>query len=111
VSIEQAQVLQRSLRESDVCARYGGEEFGCILHSTGPEGAQTLAERLRASIERAPFPADLRLTASIGVAATDLPDELPLLVDHADRALYEAKHIGRNRVRLRPWGPEEAAPS
>jgi diguanylate cyclase (GGDEF)-like protein len=110
VLAELAQVLQRSLRESDVCARYGGEEFGCILHSTGPEGAHTLAERLRASIERASFPAGLRLTASIGVAATGLPDELPLLVDQADRALYEAKHTGRNRVMVAALGTGKGSP-
>jgi diguanylate cyclase (GGDEF)-like protein len=100
VLAELARVLQSSLRESDVCARYGGEEFGCILNETGPEGAQVLAERLRQAIESSVYPAGLRITASIGVAATDRPDELPLLVDHADQALYEAKHRGRNQVRV-----------
>ncbi len=100
VLAELAKVLQRSLRESDVCARYGGEEFGCILHQTGREGAHALAERLRQAIEESAYPAGLRITASIGVAATDRPDQLPLLVDHADQALYEAKHGGRNQVRV-----------
>ncbi len=98
VLAELAKILLASKRESDVAARYGGEEFALILHETDAEGAMILAERIRSSVEQATFPGDLKLTISIGVAATEDEAQFTTLMEKADEALYEAKEGGRNRV-------------
>jgi diguanylate cyclase (GGDEF)-like protein len=95
-----AQILKTSARESDVCARYGGEEFALILHETNGSGARTLAERIRMTVEAATFPGALKLTVSVGVAATADPALFTQLMDRADQALYAAKQGGRNRVEV-----------
>ena len=100
VLAELASILSTGLRESDVCARYGGEEFALILPETDLAGARTLAERLRAKVASATFPGGLKLTISIGVAATDEPAVFTQLIDRADQALYAAKQGGRNQVRV-----------
>ncbi len=97
---ELAQILVTGARESDVCARYGGEEFALILHETTEPGARTLAERIRAKVAGATFPGGLKLTISVGVAATDEPALFTQLIDRADQALYAAKQGGRNQVRV-----------
>ena len=118
VLAELATILTGGARESDVCARYGGEEFAIILHETNEGGAQTVAERIRARVEAASFPDGLKLTVSIGIAATDDPSLFTQLIDRADQALYQAKQGGRNqvhvadmrapapKVRIRPEAPE-----
>ena len=102
-----AHVLQGALRRpGDLAGRYGGEEFAVLLPGTDLEGATTVAERIRAAVEqqrtRVAETCRRPLTVSIG-AATLLPpveDSGPAqLVDAADRALYRAKHDGRNCVR------------
>ncbi len=100
VLAELAKILLSSKRESDVAARYGGEEFALILHETGESGAMTLAERIRSSVEQATFPGGLKITVSIGVAATEDESRFTSLMEKADEALYEAKEAGRNRVVL-----------
>jgi diguanylate cyclase (GGDEF)-like protein len=100
VLAELASILEHGARESDVCARYGGEEFGLILHETTEAGARTLAERIRAKVAAATFPGGLKLTISIGVAATDEPALFTTLMERADQALYAAKQSGRNQVRV-----------
>src|SRR5713226_4998787 len=100
VLAELASILVTGARESDVCARYGGEEFGMILHETTEPGARTLAERIRAKVAAATFPGGLKLTISIGVAATDEPALFTSLMERADQALYSAKQGGRNQVRV-----------
>jgi diguanylate cyclase (GGDEF)-like protein len=99
VLAELAKILIAGKRESDVAARYGGEEFGLILHETNEVGAMTLAERIRAKVEAAIFPGGLKLTISIGVAATDDEALFTALLEKADQALYAAKQAGRNAVR------------
>jgi diguanylate cyclase (GGDEF)-like protein len=100
VLAELAQILVTGARESDVCARYGGEEFALILHETTESGARVLAERIRAKVAAAMFPGGLKLTISVGVAATDDAALFTQLIDRADQALYVAKHGGRNQVRV-----------
>ena len=100
VLAELAQILAGSARESDVCARYGGEEFALILHETTESGAKILAERIRAKVAAATFPGGLKLTISVGVAATDDAALFTQLMDRADQALYAAKQGGRNQVRV-----------
>ena len=99
VLAELAKILISGKRESDVAARYGGEEFGVILHETNEVGAMTLAERIRSKVEAASFPGGLKLTISIGVAATDDEALFTGLLEKADQALYAAKQAGRNAVR------------
>lgn len=98
VLAEVAQIVSRGVRDSDVCARYGGEEFAVILGETDLDGGMRLAGRLRAAVEAAEFPSGLRITVSIGVAATADPERLSKLLEDADKALYQAKGNGRNRV-------------
>jgi len=92
-------------RTSDVACRYGGEEFGIILPSTALHEAADVADRLRERLanERWPRHDDLRVTASFGVADISCiaPNTLPRsMVEAADKALYAAKHGGRNRVEV-----------
>ena len=97
------EILHQSVRENDLLFRYGGEEFTVILPATDAKGALYVAERIRAATEAAVFEEgtiDLKLTISIGVATCpDAPSVHDLVVD-ADKALYAAKHQGRNRVVL-----------
>jgi diguanylate cyclase (GGDEF)-like protein len=111
VLAELATILTAGARESDVCARYGGEEFGMVLHETTEPGARTLAERIRAKVAAATFPGDLKLTISIGVAATDEPALFTSLIERADQALYAAKQGGRNQVRVADMKATPARPT
>jgi diguanylate cyclase (GGDEF)-like protein len=91
-----ASMLNEHTRGADIVARVGGEEFVIVL--PGADGASTLdfAERLRAAIEDGE--AEVPFTISAGVAAALAPSTAHTLLDAADRALYAAKHAGRNRV-------------
>ncbi len=98
------QLLSRLPRSTDMAFRYGGEELSVLLPETDTHEAMPLAERLRIEIqdESASLPCGA-VTASIGVAGTDLFDwdYLPIdLLVTADAALYEAKRLGRNTVSL-----------
>jgi len=94
--------IQEAVRASDLAARYGGDEFVVILTRTDLGGATRVAEAIRAGIEgvgrRMGHPVGY-VTASIGLAEFDpgKPDAGDLLVT-ADRALYQAKSLGRNAV-------------
>lgn len=99
-------VLHSCLRGSDLLGRVGGEEFSVFLPNTTLDGAAHVAERMRSALESLPILFNgqvLRVTASIGVSCS-LPqgpqDPLSLehLQQHADRAMYQAKHAGRNQV-------------
>lgn len=92
---------QDALRGSDQLFRFGGEEFVVVLNSTSLEGACQVAERIRASLEQLPCSCDegeVAVTASIGVAALEAEDNQHTLFDKADKAVYRAKALGRNRV-------------
>jgi two-component system cell cycle response regulator len=103
---EGAAVLRRCLRTTDLLGRYGGEEFLAVLPQVDLDSACLAAERLRKGLESSPVRlssgAEVRITASFGVASRDElqgPLGTDLLVSLADRRLYEAKAAGRNRVR------------
>jgi len=93
-----AQTLRSGVRASDVVCRYGGEEFCLLLCRTDAEKALQIAEGLREQIAANPV-RGIRVTASFGVSGwtseTPTPEKL---IDRADKALYAAKHSGRNKV-------------
>lgn len=94
-----ARVLRETLRGSDIAARYGGEEFSILLPQTTLREAQAIAERIRRRIEKTHFP-NRRVTVSIGIAVCKSNCEITQLISSADRALYEAKRKGKNRVEI-----------
>lgn len=104
-----AAVIKTTIREVDLATRYGGDEFVVIALETNPQGAKTLAERIRQNIENHFFIIDatqdtkqqIQLTVSIGVAtypqtATNKDDLLKL----ADKTMYDSKKAGRNKVTI-----------
>ena len=98
-----AQVISANIRRpADLAARYGGEEFAVVLPNTDAKGAWVIAEHIRSSIEHLPRVAgdERPITASIGMSTRDKRSRMSLeaLLLSADRALYEAKHTGRNRI-------------
>jgi diguanylate cyclase (GGDEF)-like protein len=96
-----ATLIKSNLRESDVACRWGGEEFMLLLRNCSAEQGVVTAEKLRAFVATTPCEIDqtkLSLTVSAGVAAAIGGDTPERLLDRADRALYSAKHAGRNRV-------------
>ena len=101
-----AGIIKSALRESDIPARYGGEEFAVLLPYTHIEEAQIVGERLRKAVESASIPIDvegidtkeLRVTISMGLAEFNNKETGEELFERADKALYEAKTSGRNRV-------------
>jgi diguanylate cyclase (GGDEF)-like protein len=93
-----ARVLMKNSRASDFVARIGGEEFAVILPSTDARSALVMAERFRRAVEAAPWEGR-RMTVSIGVSTLVDPDSGSVaLISAADRALYDSKRGGRNRV-------------
>ncbi|MCM2266063.1 MAG: diguanylate cyclase [Desulfuromonadales bacterium] len=105
VLIAVANLLRPEPGDDILAARYGGEEFALVLPEATLEIARRGAERLRQQIESLSFTgplADLRMTASFGVAALPHPAiaTMDQLIREADDALYRAKHNGRNRVEV-----------
>ena len=103
ILINVADVLKNSRRGSDIVARYGGEEFVVLLPDTGLEQAAIVAEKLRKWVEDSSIDSDqgkLKITISLGVSAMERnslrnPKDLLIL---ADKALYQAKREGKNKV-------------
>ncbi|MEQ6289011.1 diguanylate cyclase [Vogesella sp. GCM10023246] len=96
-----ANLLHSGVRETDFAARFGGEEFLVLLPDTAPQHGLLVAEKLRASIAAASVPLVGQITVSIGLAAAAASDANENeSLRRADKALYAAKHAGRNRVEL-----------
>jgi diguanylate cyclase (GGDEF)-like protein len=102
VLTEIAEICKRNLRAVDVLGRLGGEEFAIILPDTNASSAEIVAEHLRSLIEESEIEfltEKIKVTASFGIAAFNGADEqIEIILERADAALYEAKRAGRNRV-------------
>lgn len=103
VLVHVARILQQVARASDLLGRYGGDEFGLILPGNNTEGAVAFADRAREAIAKDPprdpagAPIPIHLSAGIAVYPED-GDRAGIVVQAADRALYQAKRRGRDQV-------------
>lgn len=98
-----AGLVRGSVRESDLCARFGGEEFVVLLNNSNIDNSAEIGEKIRAALEGTPCHSGditLNMTISIGVSIVEGSGEGNIndAIDQADKALYEAKNAGRNRV-------------
>lgn len=104
-----ADILRRTLRKVDIIARYGGEEFILLLPNTQKEEAELIANRIREEVSKTVFECksdkgvEVICPITISGGITTCPDdfiELDKLLSAADRAMYEAKSLGKNRIIL-----------
>ena len=93
-----ANVLQNNIRKSDYAIRIGGEELLILMPNTDSQGAYATAEKVRKEIEEATHPVAGRYTASFGVAERTMEEKYTDLYSRIDKALYQAKNNGKNRV-------------
>lgn len=91
-------IIQSNIRQIDIFARWGGEEFLILSAGTNLAEVKLFAEKLRLAVEEASFPSVNTVTVSIGVSEFKANDTLSDLFKRADKALYHAKHNGRNQV-------------
>lgn len=90
--------VQRILRKKDVLARTGGEEFVVVLRDMALPKGKEIAERIRLSVSEIEFPGDVHISVSIGMVQAKAGEAGDLVLNRADKCLYEAKAAGRNRV-------------
>jgi diguanylate cyclase (GGDEF)-like protein len=99
-----AKSVTQAMRETNLAARYGGEEFVVVLPETDLQAAERVAERIRQAVERMVVPSGTdkplpQVTVSLGIAMyPEHGKTLEELLKASDKALYESKHAGRNRV-------------
>jgi diguanylate cyclase (GGDEF)-like protein len=94
--------IQHGMRETDVFARYGGDEFVLLLPQTKADGAFEVAQRIRKAIAGMPLDThgkQVPTTVSIGIASfPEHGEDLAVIMNRADQAMYNSKQRGRNRV-------------
>ena len=96
-----AQQVSRRLRKTDFIGRFGGEEFVILMPGVSPEQGIVALEELRSGIEGTPFhfkSEPVPVTISLGFTEFIRDDSLDSAFDRADKAMYQAKELGRNRV-------------
>jgi diguanylate cyclase len=105
-----AQTLKDNVKGKDLAARYGGEEFVILLQDTPANGARILAERIRTAVENGRIrragndESIAKITISLGVASYRAGESASDFIERADKALYESKIQGRNRVTVAKQG-------
>ena len=93
-----------NLKDSDFVCRWGGDEFTAIIPNATPQNAAAIGERIRATLEKKIImdkesgEALGKVTLSIGVATYKEGDTSQKLIERADKAMYKAKHSGKNKV-------------
>ncbi len=95
--------MRRHFRERDLAARFGGDEFAVLFLDVEPASAFQACERFRRAVAATDWSAvrpGLRVTVSVGIAASNQTASVPGIIAAADRALYAAKHSGRDQVVL-----------
>lgn len=98
-----SKLLVQHTRQSDFVGRYGGEEFVILLPNTDLEVAEGVAEKLRTTIAELPFESGgkkVHITISLGLTSAQSGDTVASLFKRADDLLYQAKHAGRNCIKL-----------
>ncbi len=101
ILIDLVNLIENNIKHGDIFARWGGEEFVILAPSTEIDGAHHLAENLRKRIESHSFDfVDKAVTVSLGVAQLSAEDTKRTFFEKADRALYDAKKHGKNRVAM-----------
>ena len=97
-----SKIMRSQLREYDTAGRYGGEEFVILLPFTKLREAKMVAERLRKKVEQANIEISdtetISITISMGIYEINPDDNEETLIKNVDKALYEAKETGRNRI-------------
>ena len=93
-------LMQKHIRNTDICARWGGEEFLILASNSDLSGAVKLANNLKDLIENSDFEINNKVTVSIGVSSMNKHLEEESLLKLVDNALYKAKEKGRNRVEI-----------
>ncbi len=97
--------IQTYIRQADVACRYGGDEFAGLFPETSLDEAYDIARRLCEKLQLVRVDTgkeEIRVTVSVGVSVMDEQGNINLLMERADKALYQAKGSGRNQVKA--WG-------
>lgn len=105
VLVKLGEILKKNLRSSDIAFRYGGEEFAIIMPETNIQGAKITLERIRSFVHKTQIEINNKDTANITISAgityhPFLEDVKHSVIERADKALYQAKEQGRNKVCL-----------
>lgn len=98
VLIEVSKLLRDNIRKTDTLARWGGEEFAILCPATAPDHSEVFCEKIRVLVEQHKFSGVPEVTCSIGVSCSKQNEPLKELFARADKALYESKKHGRNKV-------------
>lgn len=92
-----AELLNKSIRSTDILARWGGEEFLIACPETDIKGTLNLAEKIQFSVTNHNFPDIKKVTISMGISSYQKQDCIKSLISRADKLLYKAKKLGKNR--------------
>lgn len=95
-----ANILKQNIREIDIVGRWGGEEFICFVVVNNKKSLYNMADNLRKIIENTPIDEINKITASFGCALINKNINSTTLIANADKALYKAKKLGKNRVEI-----------